>query len=56
MIPQELFPPALRAATVEEQLSYLLQRRETIDQLIRCLENYSREAGVAEPTKDRSAA
>lgn len=43
MIPQELFPPALRSAPAEEQLKYLLQRRSTIDQLLRSLETYTRE-------------
>jgi hypothetical protein len=43
MIPQTLFPPALRHAPVEEQLSYLLQRRITIERLLRSLEKYSQE-------------
>ncbi|MBI2690143.1 MAG: hypothetical protein HYX27_27875 [Acidobacteria bacterium] len=42
MIPLELLPPSLRTATVEEQLSYLLQRRTTIERLLRSLEKYSR--------------
>lgn len=43
MIPHELFPPPLRNAPVEEQLSYLLQRKATIERLLRSLETYSRE-------------
>ena len=43
MIPQELFPPELQTATVEEQLSYLLRRRNCIDQIMRSLERYQEE-------------
>jgi hypothetical protein len=43
LIPYELIPPALRTAPVEEQLSYLLQRRNTIERLLRSLETYARE-------------
>jgi hypothetical protein len=43
MIPQDLLPPALRTAPVEEQLSYLLQRRRTIELLMRSLETYAKE-------------
>jgi hypothetical protein len=41
MFPQKLLPPALRSAPVEEQLSYLLQRRRTIERLLKALETYS---------------
>jgi len=43
MFPQKLLPPALRNAPVEEQLSYLLQRRRKIERLLRSLETYSRD-------------
>lgn len=43
MIPQKLFPRTLRSASVEEQLSYLLQRRRTIEKLLQSLEAYARQ-------------
>jgi hypothetical protein len=43
MIPQNMLPAALRTAPVEEQLSYLLQRRRTIERLMQSLETYTRE-------------
>jgi hypothetical protein len=49
MIPQKMLPPALRTAPVEEQLSYLLQRRDTIERLLESLERYVREKEVARP-------
>ena len=55
MIPQELFPPPLRNAPVEEQLTYLLQRRTTIERLLRSLETYSQERDGALPTGQSSA-
>lgn len=42
MFPQNVLPPALRSAPVEEQLSYLLQRRRTIERLLQSLETYVR--------------
>jgi hypothetical protein len=56
MIPQTLFPPALRHAPVEEQLSYLLQRRTTIERLLRSLERYRQEREGALPEGQSSAA
>ena len=44
MIPQDLLPPAMRTAPVEEQLSYLLQRRLMILKLMRALEAYAEES------------
>ncbi len=43
MIPPNILPRALRIAPVEEQLSYLLQRRRTIERLMESLEKYTRE-------------
>lgn len=54
MIPQKLLPPALRSAPVEEQLSYLLQRRRTIERLLKSLEAYS-ETREGPQRKERGA-
>jgi len=56
MIPQKMLPPALRIAPVEEQLSYLLQRRETIERLLESLERYEREREVVRPAGARMPA
>lgn len=56
MIPQELFPPPLRNAPVEEQLRYLLERRATIERLLRSLETYSREREGTLPKGQSSGA
>jgi hypothetical protein len=51
MIPRNILPPALRNAPVEEQLAYLLQRRETIERLLRSLERYTQERDEGPPEK-----
>jgi predicted component of type VI protein secretion system len=38
MINLDLFPPELRSASVEEQLAFLLERRQNLTQLIQSLE------------------
>jgi hypothetical protein len=47
MIPQELIPRALRSASAEEQLAYLLERRKNIDRILRSLERYVQERETA---------
>lgn len=54
MIPQTLMPRALRHAPVEEQLEYLLQRRKTIEQLLRSLERYARDSEGTLPERQGS--
>lgn len=52
MIPPNLLPATLKNAPIEEQLSYLLHRRQTIERLLQSLEVYSRER-EKEPPFDR---
>ena len=56
MIPQKILPPALRTAPVEEQLSFLLQRRRTIERLMQSLETYPRERDGTSPEARSPAA
>ena len=55
MIPHKILPLALRTAPVEEQLSFLLQRRRTIERLMQSLETYTRERDGASPEARRPA-
>lgn len=58
MIPRNILPRALRKAPVEEQLAFLLQRRQTIEKLLQSLERYlrEREGGPPEPRGSNSSA